>query len=173
MIATNRTAMFAITFTVGYAVIYAVCTELNLPLLTYHPVIAQIDFLGTPPRSGPAMYWYGWLLTSLIGAVVLALIAALIPEAWLQRSITFGVLVAVGYLIVYSVSLFIYDKATVELEFLKSRWLSLTAAIVLAAAMSLFTPTSWNERLWPGWACVIPIGAMVVLGYYLTPYFTR
>ena len=173
MMATDRTAMFAMTFTVGYAVIYAVCTELNLPLLTYHPVIGEIDLLGTPPRSGPAMYWYGWLLASLIGATILAGVATITPEKWMQRSITFGVLVAVGYLIVSSVALFIYDKATVELEFLKSRWLSVTAAIVLAAAVSLFTPTSWNERIWPGWVWVVPIGAMAVLGYYLTPYFTR
>src|SRR5215216_4013865 len=120
-----------------------------------------------------AMYWYGWLLTALIGATILALATTVTPERWMQRGITFGVLAAVGYLIVYSVALFIYDKATIELEFLKSRWLSAIAAIVLAAAVSLFTPTSWNERVWPGWVWVVPIGAMAVLGYYLTPYFTR
>ena len=173
MIATNRAAMFAITFTVGYAVIYAICTEFNLPLLTYHPVTGEVDFLSKPPRSGPAMYWYGWLLTALIGATILALVATVTPERWMQRGITFGVLAAVGYLIVYSVALFIYDKATIELEFLKSRWLSAITAVVLAAAVSLFTPTSWNERVWPGWVWVVPIGAMAVLGYYLTPYFTR
>jgi len=31
----------------------------------------------------------------------------------------------VGGLILYTLALFIYDKATVELEFLKSRWLRL------------------------------------------------
>jgi hypothetical protein len=173
MIATDRTAMFAITFTVGYAVIYTVSTEFNLPLVTYHPVIGEIDFLSKPPRSGPAMYWYGWMLTSLIGATILALIAAVTPEAWLQRAITFGALAAVSYLVVFSLALFVYDKATVELEFLKSRWLSVVAAIVLATAVSLFTPTSWNERVWPGWVWVVPVGAIAVLGYYLTPYFTR
>src|SRR5215211_6908678 len=35
----------------------------------------------------------------------------------------------------------------------------------------LVYPTSWNERVWPGWVWVVPIGAMAVLGYYLTPYF--
>ena len=138
MIATNRAAMFAITFTVGYAVIYAICTEFNLPLLTYHPVTGEVDFLSKPPRSGPAMYWYGWLLTALIGATILTLVSTVTPERWMQRGITFGVLAAVGYLIVYSVALFIYDKATIELEFLKSRWLSAITAIVVAAAVALF-----------------------------------
>lgn len=64
-------------------------------------------------------------------------------------------------------------KATVELEFLKSRSLSVVAALVVAAAISFFAPTTWNERLWPGWVCVVPIGALAVLAYYLTPYFTR
>jgi hypothetical protein len=173
MIAESKTPLVVVTFTVAYAVIYAVSTEFNLPLVTYHPVIGEIDFLQKPPRSGPAMYWYGWMLTSLIGATALALIAAVIPEAWLQRAITFGALAAVGYLVVFSIALFVYDKATVELEFLKSRWLSVAAAIVLAAVVSYFVPARWNERVWPGWVWVVPIGAMVVLGYYLTPFFTR
>ena len=65
------------------------------------------------------------------------------------------------------------DKATVELEFLKSRSLSVVAALVVAAAISFFAPAKWNQRLWPGWVCVVPIGALAVLAYYLTPYFTR
>jgi hypothetical protein len=171
--ATDKTAIFTITFTVGYAVIYVICTEFNLPVLTYHPVLGQIDFLWTPERRGPAMYWYGWMLTALIGATLLASIAILIPEKWMQRTIMFGALVAVGYLIVYSAALLIYDSAAVELEFLKSRWLSVMAALVLVALASLFVPEKLSHHLWPGWVWVVPIGALAVLGYYLTPYFTR
>jgi cell division protein FtsW (lipid II flippase) len=90
-----------------------------------------------------------------------------------QRVILFGCLAAVAYLVLYALALFIYDKATVELEFLKSRSLSVVAALVVAAAISFFAPTKWNQRLWPGWVCVVPIGALAVLAYYLTPYFTR
>jgi len=129
MMASSKLAVFTIVFGVAYAAIYVISTELNLPLLTYHPVIGEVDFLWTPERRGPAMYWYGWMLTSLIGAVVL--------------------------------------------EFLKSRSLSVVAALVVAAAISFFAPTKWNQRLWPGWVCVVPIGALGVLAYYLTPYFTR
>jgi hypothetical protein len=39
-----------------------------------------------------------------------------------------------AYLILYTIALFIYDKATLELEFLKARWLSVITAIVVAAA---------------------------------------
>ena len=169
----SKVPLVAITFTVAYAVIYAISTELNLPLVTYHPVIGEIDFLQKPARSGPAMYWYGWMLTSLIGAGALALLAAVVPEGWMQRALTFGALAAVGYLAVFSLALFVYDKATVELEFLKSRWLSLAVAVVLAAVVSYLVPAKWNERVWPGWVWAVPIGAMAVLGYYLTPYFTR
>jgi hypothetical protein len=173
MMATNKIPVFALTFGVAYEAIYTVCTEINLPLLTYHPVIGEMDFLWQPPRRGPAMYWYGWMLTSAIGAVVLGWIGMTIPEQWLQRAILFGCLAAAAYLLLYTVALFIYDKATVELEFLKSRWLSAIAAAVVAAVISCFAPAHWNRRLWPGWMWVVPIGSLAVLGYYLTPYFTQ
>jgi hypothetical protein len=76
-------------------------------------------------------------------------------------------------LIFYTVALFIYDKATVELEFLKSRSLAVVAALFAAAGISFFAPTRWQQRLWPGWAWLVPIGALAVLAYYLTPFFTR
>ena len=46
-------------------------------------------------------------------------------------------------------------------------------SLVAAAAISFFAPTKWNQRLWSGWVYVVPIGALAVLAYYLTPYFTR
>ena len=173
MMASSRLAVFMIVFSVACAVIYVISTELNLPLLTYHPAIGELDFLWTPERRGPAMYWYGWMLTSLIGALVLAWIASIVPEQWVQRGIFFGSLAAVGYLIFYTLALFVYDKATIELEFLKSRWLSLGAAVLAAVAISLLAPAAWHQRLWPGWVVVVPIGALAVLAYYLTPFFTR
>ena len=173
MIASDKIPIFAITFSLACAVIYVICTEANLPLLTYHPVIGEIDFLWQPPKKGPAMYWYGWMLTSVIGAVLLAWIGTIIPEQWLQRAILFGCLAVVAYLVFYTVALFTYDKATVELEFLKSRWLSAIAAVVVAATISCFAPVQWSQRLWAGWVWVVPIGSLAVLGYYLTPYFAQ
>jgi glucan phosphoethanolaminetransferase (alkaline phosphatase superfamily) len=114
VIASDRIPILAAAFTIAYAVIYVICTEVNLPLITYHPAIGEIDMLWRPVKRGPAMYWYGWMLTSLIGAVMVAGVATLVPEAWLQRAIAFGSFLAVSYLVVYSIALFIYDQASVE-----------------------------------------------------------
>jgi hypothetical protein len=173
MTASSKVAVFTTVFGVAYAVIYVICTEMNLPLVTYHPAIGEVDVLWTPERRGPAMYWYGWMLTSLIGALALAWLAIIVPEQWVQRAIFFGCAAAVGYLIFYTAALFIYDRATVELEFLKSRPLAVVAALVAAAGISFFASSRWQQRLWPGWIWLVPIGALVVLGYYLTPFFTR
>ena len=104
MMASRKLAVFTIVFVIAYAVIYVICTEMNLPLLTYHPVIGEVDFLWTPERRGPAMYWYGWMLTSLIGAVALAAIATAVPASWVQRVILFGCLAAVAYLVLYTLA---------------------------------------------------------------------
>jgi hypothetical protein len=173
MMTMNKITTMTMIFTVTYAVLYAICTEFNIPLVTYHPVIGEVDLAWKPPRSGPAMYWYGWMLTSLVGAAVLAFLATFVPEQWLQRIILFAVAAAIAYLVVYSVALSIYERATIEMEFLKSRWLSAGIAAVVAAGLTLVTPITWSERLWPGWTWLVPVGSLMVLGYYLVPYFTR
>lgn len=173
MMATSRTVIFATTFTIACAVVYTACTELNLPVVTYHPVSRELDLWWTPERRGPAMYWYGWMLTSLVAAIALALVASVTPERWLQHAIMFGVLVAIGYLVTSTAALFVYERATVELEFLKSRWLHAAVAVLVAAVLTCFAPVQWRERLWPAWTWLVPLGTLAVLGYYLTPYFTR
>ena len=175
MIAEEKIGLFAIVFGIAYAVLYTIATEINLPLVTYHPVIGAVDFLWKPPRpgSGPAMYWYGWMLTSLVCALVIAYVATLVPEQLLQRLVVLGVIGAVAYLIVYTVALQIYAGASTEMEFLKSRWTSAIVAGVTAIAAIYFAPAKWNARFWLGWIWVVPIGALAVLGYYLIPFFTR
>jgi uncharacterized membrane protein len=39
--ASSKVVVFTIVFGVAYAVIYVICTEINLPLVTYHPVIGR------------------------------------------------------------------------------------------------------------------------------------
>ncbi len=54
----------------------------NWPLFTYHPGTNRVD-LGWAPAvrdQGPAMYWYGWTATTLIGSAVLGLLATMLPE---------------------------------------------------------------------------------------------
>jgi hypothetical protein len=53
-----------------------------LPLFTYHPGTDRIDLGYAPARrdEGPAMYWYGWLASSSLGAAILSVLAALLPD---------------------------------------------------------------------------------------------
>ena len=119
------------------------------------------------------MYWYGWMLTALIGALAVALIATVLPEPWTQRAITFAAAFAVLYLIASTGALAIYDRATMELDFLKDRSWPVIAALAMAAVVTILAPSAWMQRIWPGWMWVIPLGAVTVTTYYLTPYFTR
>ena len=56
MTASSKVAVFTIVFGVAFAAIYVICTEINLPLVTYHPAIGEVDVLWVPERRGPAMY---------------------------------------------------------------------------------------------------------------------
>jgi hypothetical protein len=68
-------------FSAAFAVIYAVVLDYNWAAITYHPKIGVWDLGTTPSRDGPAMYWYGIVLTSLVAALIATAIAALVPES--------------------------------------------------------------------------------------------
>jgi hypothetical protein len=73
---------FAIVFAIAAPAIYVASELAGFPLFTYHPGTGRIDFGFAAARSneGPAMYWYGWLATTLIGATLAGLVAALLPR---------------------------------------------------------------------------------------------
>jgi len=80
--------VFAIAFGIIYIV--EVCLtpfQINLALITYHPQINVWAPLAEAPRQGqgPAMYWYGWLLTAGLGAGVLAALSLALPARPLER----------------------------------------------------------------------------------------
>ena len=80
--ALSRFGIFALVFGISFAILYVVCDMASLPMFTYHPGTDRIDPGFAPPRrdEGPAMYWYGWIANSALGASVLGLLAALLPE---------------------------------------------------------------------------------------------
>jgi hypothetical protein len=80
--ASSRFGAFALVFSICFAVLYVVCEMGAFPMFTYHPGIDRIDFGFVPPRrdEGPAMYWYGWIASSALGASILGMFAALLPE---------------------------------------------------------------------------------------------
>jgi len=73
--------IFAIVFAIAVPIIYVASELGGFPLFTYHPGTNRIDFgfAAARPNEGPAMYWYGWIATTLIGAGVLGLLATLLP----------------------------------------------------------------------------------------------
>jgi hypothetical protein len=72
-------------FSIAFVVIYAFAVDYNLALFTYHPQLRQFAFLVEAPKAGPAMYWYGWIVTSALGAAVVAVLALALPRSWVER----------------------------------------------------------------------------------------
>jgi hypothetical protein len=78
----SRSGTFALVFGICFAILYVVCDMASLPMFTYHPGTDRIDLGLAPPRrdDGPAMYCYGWIATSALGASILACPPATLPE---------------------------------------------------------------------------------------------
>jgi hypothetical protein len=76
---------FVITFAAAYTVLYVFSIQYNLALFTYHPASEEFYFLVKPAADQPAMYWYGWMATSALGALAVATLAALLPASWTGR----------------------------------------------------------------------------------------
>ncbi len=76
---------FVVAFSVAYAVLYIFAIEYNLALFTYHPASEEFHWLVKPATDQPAMYWYGWLTTAGLGALVIAALASWLPESCARR----------------------------------------------------------------------------------------
>lgn len=102
---------FALVLAVATPILYVVCDMMNWPLFTYHPGTNQVD-LGYAPAvkdEGPAMYWYGWSASALIGAAILGALATLLPESMTRRipmSLAWITPVAVLPVLIYSLKFF-------------------------------------------------------------------
>ena len=70
---------FAVVFTVVYSVTYLIAVQNNYALFTYHPALEEFGPLVETPRDGPAMYWYGWIATSAIVALIAGALTRFIP----------------------------------------------------------------------------------------------
>lgn len=90
-------------FAVVFALVYVVSEQWNIALVTYHPRPGTWDLWTQAPRNGPAMYWYGWIGTSLIGAcLACALVApfrSLRLPSWVGWAVPAAVMVAFVYLL--------------------------------------------------------------------------
>jgi hypothetical protein len=89
-------------FSAAFAVIYIFSVQLNWALFTYHPKTGQWGWLVEPAKNGPPMYWYGWLLTSTLGAAAVSVIAWPLlrsrpTQYWLGWTVPLLVMVSVFY----------------------------------------------------------------------------
>jgi DNA-binding transcriptional LysR family regulator len=102
---------FATVFAIATPLLYVVCDMQNLPLFTYHPGTDRVD-LGWAPAvrdEGPAMYWYGWTASTLLGAAVLGLLATLLPANMMRRvplALVWIVPLAMLPILIYSLKFF-------------------------------------------------------------------
>jgi hypothetical protein len=80
-----RFASFAIVFAVAYSIAYVVSVLANFALFTYHPAIGEFGAGVQKGKDGPAMYWYGWLATSVIVASIAGVLVALLPGSATRR----------------------------------------------------------------------------------------
>jgi hypothetical protein len=76
---------FVTIFAVAYALLYVFSVQYNLALFTYHAATEKFYFLVKPASEGPAMYWYGWLATSALGALAIAALTTWLPSGLINR----------------------------------------------------------------------------------------
>jgi hypothetical protein len=83
----TRFKAFALTFALASTLMYLACEWFNLPAFTFHPATNRIGWLWEAGRSGegPAMYWYGWSVTTLGVGLVAGLLGTLLPERVVNR----------------------------------------------------------------------------------------
>ena len=78
---------FAIVFSLAAPTLYLIFEVANWPLFTYHAQTGNVS-LGWVPAvkgQGPAMYWYGWTASMLVGAAVLGVLATILPQGVIRR----------------------------------------------------------------------------------------
>lgn len=102
---------FALVFGIATPVLYVICDTMNWPLFTYHPGTNRVDFGFSAPvkDEGPAMYWYGWTASTLLGAAIIGTLATLLPESLTRRiplSLVWIMPVAVLPVLIYSLKFF-------------------------------------------------------------------
>ena len=82
---------FAFAYGSAFPILYVIALKFDLALFTVYPSLG-IVLAGThhskdtvDPAMGflaPAMYWYGWAATAALGALVIGLAAAFLPDRW-------------------------------------------------------------------------------------------
>jgi amino acid permease len=84
---------FAFAFGTSFAVFYVIALAKKLALFTVYPSLGVVVWGSRYSRDlvdpalgflAPAMYWYGWTATAALGALMVGLLAAAVPERWVR-----------------------------------------------------------------------------------------
>ncbi len=160
---------FAIACALTAPVLYVLCDIFGLPLFTYHPATNRVDLGWAPGRSGegPAMYWYGWTATTILGGAIIGALATLFPERKVSAFTiwTAPILVSAVMLIV---------AATGGGGELMWRYTGVAVAItVVACAVTWRLPESTNSKILLNLLWLLPILALIPLFISLKPFWEK
>jgi hypothetical protein len=102
---------FAMVFAMATPILYVICDMQNWPLFTYHPGPNRVNlgWAAAVKDEGPAMYWYGWTASTLLGSAALGVLATLLPENVVKKiplSLVWILPVAVLPVLIYSLKFF-------------------------------------------------------------------
>ena len=83
----NRKGTGAAVFAASFGILYGSCDVFRWPLFSYYPVTGRTAWGWTPETAddGPAMYWYGWIASSFLGALACDMAAMGLPSGLRQR----------------------------------------------------------------------------------------
>ncbi len=106
-----RSRTFATVFSVSFSLTYVLADLYKGPFFSYYPATHLVTLGWTPSTGddGPAMYWYGWLLSSLIVALTVSVISSIAPLSFIRRipsSIAWMVPVALIPVMIYSLKFY-------------------------------------------------------------------
>ena len=71
-------------FAAAFGVFYGLCDVWRWPLFSYYPATGRLvwGYALETADDGPAMYWYGWIVSAMLAALGTAMAAMSLPLRW-------------------------------------------------------------------------------------------
>ena len=71
-------------FAAAFGVFYGLCDVWRWPLFSYYPATGRLvwGYAVETADDGPAMYWYGWIVSAMLAALGTAMVAMSLPLSW-------------------------------------------------------------------------------------------
>lgn len=106
-----RQRNFAVIFSSSFSTTYLLADMYKVPVFSYYPATSKmtLGWSASTMDDGPAMYWYGWLLSSLIVAFTLSWLATLLPKKFARKipvSIAWTVPIALVPIFLYTLKFY-------------------------------------------------------------------